>query len=831
MKAFWIKPVKKNSSGQKKDYLRMLSAKPEKSGTDTFQELGADELRSRCDPSMFDFQTTKEVQGDDFTIGQERALKSINFGLHIKSKGFNIYVSGLPGTGRSSAIFNAVHRIAQDEPVPDDICCLFNFKNPGSPRLVTLPAGYGQQFRADMQELVRNLEIEIDNAFSGEAYERHNREIMDELDNEKDMLNEEIQNYAESKDSELKEMMSGVAVVPRYDGKAISEEDYDKLPREEKESIRQVQREVGDKLYAASRTIRQHQKQIEADLQEFDRRVILQAIGSLLEQMRVKYGVYGDITEYLEELRNDILQNGNLFKKEEKDDELFAAPQPDRELILDRYMVHVLIDNTDLSGAPVIYEQNPTYYNLSGSIEYKVQMGAFVTDHTMLRPGAVHRANGGYLIIEAQQILSDPVAWDTLKKILRYGEVKTENIAERYGLMPTAGLKPQPLAVSLKVILVGNPLIYQLLYSYDEEFVKIFKVKADFDDSLNKSGTSIRQYVSLIARICNEEKLRHCSSEAVAMIIDYSSRLAEHKQKLSAQFMDTIDLLREADYWASIRDCGTIEAIHVKEAFEERCYRSNTFEEKIQELIEENTIIIDTKGVEVGQVNGVSVIDLGDYLFGKPSRITAKTFIGPGNIINIEREAEMSGRIHSKGVLILSGYLGQTYAQDKPLAMSASICFEQHYEEIEGDSASSAELYCLLSSLSGLPLRQDLAVTGSVDQRGKIQPVGGINQKIEGFFKTCKLKGFTGTQGVLIPRSNIKHLMLSDEVVKGVRDGLFHIYSVCTIDEGLRILTGIEPGVPREDGTFPEGSVHSLVNQKLRKFASVVINFEREGKE
>jgi len=824
VKAFW-----KKETCKKVNKAALRTRKDLVTEADELVELKPEDLRKNCDPSIFDFKSTLDVSIEEETIGQKRALEAIDFGLHIKSRGYNLFICGVPGTGKSSTVMKALYRVAAGEPVPGDICYLYNFNNPESPRVVCFPPGEGRKFKQEMAAFVRDLGVEIEKAFSSGDYERQKRVVIECLEDERELINDQIQHYAESRDSELKQMLNGVAVVPRHDGHPITEEEYIQLPQKERESIKRVQREVGEKVYEASKKMDQRQKQIDAELKNLDRNVALEAIGYYLESIKQRFGVYGDITDYLNELLEDILANLQVFKKEDGPEPLIQMMEQGPETLLQRYAVNLLVDNSEMKGAPVIVEKSPTYYNLNGFIEYRMQMGAFTTDYMMIRPGAVHRANGGYLVLEAEQILGDPLAWDTLKKILRFNEIKIENMGERYGFVPTEGLKPQPLAVEMKVVVIGNPYIFQMLYAYDEEFVKLFKVKADFDESLDRSGSMIRQYISFIARICRDELLRPCTPGAVGKLIDHASRAAGHKEKLSAQLMETADVLREANYWASIKGCKQIEDTHIKLAGEQKCYRCNIIEEKIQELIEENTIIIDTEGSIAGQVNGVSVIDMGDYLFGKPSRITAKTFIGPGNIINIEREAEMSGRIHSKGVLILSGFLGHTYAQDKPLAMSASICFEQHYEEIEGDSASSAELYCLLSSLSGVPLRQDLAVTGSVDQRGRIQPVGGINQKLEGFFRTCRIKGFSGTQGVLIPHSNMRHLMLNDEVVKAVSEKIFHIYPVKTIDEGLKILTNVEPGVMQSDGKFPEGTVHYLVNKKLRKYASVVASFERDG--
>ncbi len=680
--------------------------------------LTLEELCCRFNPESLRFDSTTDLPVKHFSIGQEKALKAIEFGLKIKSRGFNVFVSGLAGTGKDSAILQQLDSIAKSESVPEDICYVYNHKHPHSPKPLYFPSGTGKKFKHEMQELLRKV-------------------------------------------------------------KEIFQNNYQK-----------------------------------------DNSQNLVAIDGLFKEVQKRFCTAKGLSDYLFALKDDLLKNIDKFRPDDflnKYNFLGAS---------EKYEINLLVDNSGTIGAPVVVERDPSYSNLFGYIQYRVENSFVAADHLSLQAGSVHRARGGYLILEVEEILGDLHAWNALKKLLRHGHTSIENSPERATTFPGAFLKPEPLSIDLKVILTGDPVFYQTLYNNDDEFTRIFKVKADFAEQLSKTDEIIDGLVSFVARICNEENLRHCDRTAVARIIDYSSRLAEHKQRLSAQFEKIADLLREANFHACCHGCSYVTGEHIKTACEALKYRNNTMEEKIYGLIEDRTLYLDTTGWETGQVNGVSIVNNGDYVFGVPSRITARTFIGAGNIINIEREAEMSGKIHAKGVLILSGYLGQTYAQDKPLALSASICFEQHYEEIDGDSASSAELYCLMSSLSCLPLRQDIAVTGSVDQRGFIQPVGGINIKIEGFFKACQLKGLSGTQGMIIPKENVKNLMLCDEILEAVRKNMFHIYVVSTIEQGLQILTGKDPGKISIDGSFQSDTIHFLVNQKLRDYASVVASYD-----
>lgn len=784
-------------------------------------ELNSLDLKNECDPAIFDFETTDQISVEDKMIGQERALSAIEFGLNMKSQGYNLYVAGITGTGRNTAIIRAVKELAKNEPVPDDLCYLYNFEKPDEPKALKLPAGLGSQFKKDTEELVKDLETEIQKAFLSEDYERHKKIILDRFEEDKEKLNLESEKFARQKGFLLQQTLTGLMVVPIVKGRPATEMAYEKLPEEEKARLKKEEDQVHERLYDHSRRIRELWRETKGEIEELDKRVGLYATGHLIDELRRKYTDQPQILEHLDDIQKDILENLDSFKKEGKPELALLPAGRGEEDILKKYVVNLLVDNSNTKGAPVIIEQNPNYYNLVGHVEYRPQFGVLTTDFTLIKAGASHKANGGYLILQAHELLRDYFAWSALKKIMLYKTVKIENVAELYGFAPTAGLKPEPMPVDLKVVIVGNPLIYHLLYVYDEDLRKLFKVKVDFDTSNKRIPSLIHQYAHFIAAKCKEENLMSFRKDAVAQIVNYGSRLISHKEKLSARFLEIVDIMRESDYWAKREGATLIERRHVKKALEEKFYRSNLIEETIRELIQENTLIIDTEGRKTGSINGISVLDLGDYTFGRPSRITAVTFSGKGGIVNLERQVKMSGNIHSKGVLILSGYLGSKYAQDKPLALSASVCFEQLYEEVEGDSASSTELYCLLSSLSGLPLRQDIAVTGSVDQQGRVQPVGAINEKIEGFYEVCRVKGLTGTQGVIIPKENVKHLMLKDELIEAAAQGKFHIFSVETIDEGIEILTGVESGRLQPDGSYPKDTVNYRVNEKLKAYADL----------
>lgn len=817
MRSFWSRIAKTGVP----EVCSTAVSKKELCNTVPVSRLSENDLCCKHDPQFFKFKTTADISVNSSTVGQDQALNAIEFGIRMKSKGFNIFVAGAAGTGKNFAILEKVNGFANSEPVPEDICSLYNFKLPQSPLVLFFPAGFAKEFKMDMENSIKSILKRIKEAFCSEKYEMQCHLIEKAFQNEKKRLDKQLKSYSEIKECELKYNRKIGTSQTLFDEESLSNEELVYTNKVQKSDNADNQ-QVNDPIFDISRTIRLKQRQTDVEICETDRRTISDILGKTLSGVDDKYRHINGILQYLDDLKEDFIKDIEVYKPYNFPEESNVV---DLTEIPEKYLVNILVDNSETKGAPVIVENNPSFSNLFGSIDYRMQNSSVTVDHLSLLAGSVHRARGGYLIIEIEEILGDLRAWNALKKLLRHGECRIENASEHMGLIPVINLRPQPIPVDLKIILTGDPMFYQTLYSQDDEFERLFKVKADFVEQIEKSDSVLFGLSSFIARVCEEEKLKHCDRTAVSRVIEFSSRLADHKERISAKFVKIADLLREANYYATQKCSSYISEEHINFACEEQKKRNRIHEERIFALIEDGSVYIDVSGSEVGQINGVSIINTGDYTFGVPSRITVKTFTGSGNIINIEREAEMSGKIHAKGILILSGYLGQTYAQDKPLALSASICFEQHYEEIDGDSASSAELYCLLSSLSGVPLRQDIAVTGSVDQRGRIQPVGGINCKIEGFFKTCFIKGLTGTQGMIIPSANVKNLMLGDEIIEAVKKGQFHIYPVSSIEEGLQILTGKDPGAVLEDGSFEPDTIHFLVNQKLRDYASVIASY------
>ncbi len=604
------------------------------------------------------------------------------------------------------------------------------------------------------------------------------------------------------------------------DGQPISREAYEELPEEKKKELQEKNQSLQGELGQVMGQVRKLEKEANERVRELDKEMAVLAIGHLVEDLRERYKQYGEIARYLDKVQNDVVERLDELRAPERD--AVAIPglgKLAREDVYDRYRINIVVSNKDTEGAPVVVENNPTYYNLIGRIDYRARLGGMTTDFTMIKPGALHKANGGYLVVQAYDLLTSPQAWDALKKTIRAREVRIENLGEQLSPVPTATLKPEPIPVDVKVILVGLPYIYYLLFNLDEDFRQLFKVRADFTVQMDRTDEHVRSYARFIAAQVAEKGLRHFHRSGVAKVIEYGSRLEEHQGKLSTRFLDVGDVVTEASYWAGKDGAKYVQAKHVQKAIDQKIYRSSLLEEQIRDLIAEGTLLISAAGRTCGQINGLSIATLGDYSFGRPSRITARTAFGQAGVVNVEREIALSGRIHSKGVLILAGYLAGKYAQDKPLALTASLTFEQTYDEVEGDSASSAELYALLSSLSGLPLRQDIAVTGSVNQWGEVQPIGGVNAKVEGFFDVCKVIGLTGEQGVMIPEANVRHLMLREDVVRAVKRGRFHLYAVRTIDQGIEILTGMPAGERRPDGSYQPGTVSRLVDDRLREYA------------
>jgi lon-related putative ATP-dependent protease len=794
------------------------------------RELTAAELWKACDPSQFDFESTESLPEKILIIGQQRAVQAIDFGMGIASYGFNVYALGNTGTGRTTTIRTFLDRIASDEPVPSDWIYVNNFAAPNQPNAISLPPGTAVDFRHDMQELVSDLLREIPRAFESEDYEKQKEKIIREMQEQRNEQFAALEHKVNERGFTLLKTAMGLGIAPVLNGQVLTPEAYQKLDEKTQQDIERRQQLLQSEMAETMRSIRELEKATKRKLQGFDREIADFAVGHLIEDLRQKYGHLEELPAYLKAVQADIVDNVQGFKgiEEEAAEGLTAAMQASqRKSMLKRYTINVIVDNSQQLGAPVIFEPNPTYGNLIGRIEHRSEFGALVTDFTMIKAGCLHRANGGYLVVEVRSLLTNSLVWDALKRSIKNRRIRTEEMGTQMQLVSTVTLEPEPIPLDVKVLLIGDPMTYYLLHEYDEDFRKLFKVQADFGTYFDRSPESCRQYAQFVAARCHEEGLLPFDRGAVARIVEYGSRLAGHQQKLSTRFGEIADVVREASYWARHRDGAQTAAGDVQKAIDQRIYRSNRAEEQIQELLDEGTLRVDVDGEAVGQVNGLSVLTLGDYTFGRPSRITVRTYTGKSGVVSLEREAKLSGRIHDKGLLTLTGYLGGKYALDAPLSLSASISFEQLYDEIEGDSASSTELYALLSSLSGLPLRQGIAVTGAVDQQGNVLPIGGANEKIEGFFETCRNRGLTGQQGVLLPEKNVVSLMLRADVRQAVEDGQFRIYPVRTIDEGIEILTGTPAGERQQDGTYPEDSVHGRVIARLEEIAE---NLESKGK-
>ncbi|HBT20785.1 MAG TPA: ATP-dependent protease [Peptococcaceae bacterium] len=800
------------------------------------KKLSAEKLAAKCDPNVFEFSNTSEISPlSGGVIGQERAVKAMDFGLKVKQAGYNLFLTGPAGTGKTTYAETKVKEIAEKEETPGDLCYVYNFEQPDHPLSLELKSGQGPIFKSDMQELIQDLKSEIKSRFDSDDYEERRNQIIRKYDAQMSDLWYSMENMAKERGFSIQKTPTGIFTVPTdEEGKPMPKEEFLKLPEDIQKEINARAQEVQAEVNEILRKLRHVEKMMRTELKKLEQETGLYAAGYLINLMKDKYRDFPKVVNYLDQVLEDVIENLDDFRIEDEGQSGSEPMHRDQQQKFKRYEVNVLVDNGKTKGAPVVIERNPTYYNLMGRVEHKSSFGTMVTDFTLIKPGAVHLANGGYLIIQAADILANPGAWQALKRTLKTQKAWIENLGEQYSAIAFATLKPEPIDVKLKVIMIGNAYLYHLMYAYDEDFKKLFKVRVDFDYEMQRDKTRLEEYAAFVCRYCTENNLRHLEAPAMAKIIEYSSRLASDQEKLSARFHKITELLVEADYWAAQNGNEYITKLDVMKAIEEKIFRSNLVEEKIQEEIAKGSIILNVDGEAVGQVNGLAVLQMGDYAFGKPNRITARVHLGQRGIINIERETEMSGPIHSKGILILSGFLAGRYAKDKPLSLTASITFEQLYDGVEGDSASSAELYALLSELSGVPINQGIAVTGSVNQFGEIQPIGGVNEKIEGFYLTCKLKGLTGRQGVIIPKRNVKNLMLKDEVIDAVEKGKFHIWAIDTIDEGIEILTGVEAGERGPDGSYPEGTINWLVDKKLQQMAEDLRRFgegedEEEG--
>jgi lon-related putative ATP-dependent protease len=783
-------------------------------------QLPIEKLRNVCDANFMHCESTKDLVPLSEIIGQERAVRALKFGLGIKDHGFNVFIAGYPGTGRKTAVKNFVEAQAKTQPVPPDWCYVNNFGNQYEPKAIKLPAGKGKEFREEMKNFIENVKTALPKAFESEDYVARREATIKTLEDQRKQLIDELSTKAQREGFVIQTTPIGILLIPVLDGKPLSEEEMLALPQKTKEKISEKREKLETEFRNTMRQLIDMERKIHEALKKLNKEVALYALGNQVESLMEKYVATTEVTAYLKEVENDILDNLQQFIRRGEPEQALPFPMPWlKEEPYKKYEVNLVIDNSNITGAPVVVETNPTYHNLLGRTEKEAQFGALTTDFSMIRPGAIHRANGGYLIVPVEELLRNPLSYDGLKRDIRDSKMSIEEPEERYGFLSVKTLKPQPIPLTAKVILIGTPYLYQLMFSLDPDFQELFKIKAEFDTTMPRTDEKVQQYAAFVCGLCDREGLKHLDGSGLAKLVEFSSRIIEDQYKLSTQFSAIADIVRESNYYATQDNVQFITGAHVRKAIEEKIYRSKLIQEKIQEMITRGFFLIDTVDQKVGQVNGLSVMGLGDFSFGTPSRVTASIGLGREGVIDIEREAKMGGPIHTKGVLILSGYLNDKYARDKPLSLSARLVFEQNYGGVEGDSASSTELYSILSSLSGLPIKQNLAVTGSVNQKGEVQAIGGVNEKIEGFYELCKAKGLTGEQGVMIPDSNVQNLMLKEEVVEAVKAGKFNVYSAKTIDEGIEVLTGVKAGQRRPDGTYEEGTVNYLVNKQLADMA------------
>jgi lon-related putative ATP-dependent protease len=806
----------------------------------SIKPLEPSHLCHRCDPKQFKFKTTDDLEDLPDVIGQPRAVEAIGFGMVIERDGYNIFALGAAGTGKYTLVRRFFERQAKDEPVPSDWCYVNSFEQTHKPDAIQLPPGRGVELREDMEHLVDGLQAVLSAAFESEEYQTQRQVITQEFQDRQGKAFEELQEVAKEHGVALIRTPAGLAVAPVHEGEVMTPEQVQELSEEERKKLEAKVNELQGELQKVLRLVPGWQREMRERIDELSREMANVAVGDQLEELRAKYAEFERVVDYLNDVQKDVVENARdllSLEGETGPGQQGGGHQRPRgeSPLLRRYRVNVLVDNGELEGAPVVHEDNPTYQNLIGRMENIAQMGALLTDYNLIKPGALHRANGGYLILDARKVLLQPYSWEGLERALQYNQVRIESVGQMLSLISTVSLEPEPIPLNVKVALLGDPLLYYMLWQADPDFGELFKVTADFDERMERNAETQMQYARMIATMARKEGLRPFDREAVARVIERSARMVGDSQKLSTRMHGIIDLLREADYWAERSGNGVVKAADVQKAIDTKIYRSDRLRERVQEGILRGSILIDTTGEKVGQINGLSVVGLGGFAFGRPTRITAGVRMGEGSVVDIEREVELGGPIHSKGVLILTGFLGARYARERPLSLSASLVFEQSYGGVEGDSASSAELYALLSAISGVPVKQSLAVTGSVNQYGQVQVIGGVNEKIEGFYDLCNARGLSGEQGVLIPVGNVEHLMLRQDVIEAVEQAKFHIYPIETIDQGIEVLTGVPAGEMGEDGAYPEGSINCLVERRLTELAEKRAEFKSskgsEGKE
>ena len=787
-------------------------------------ELNYKNLKISCDPSIFKFKTTEELDNIETGIGQERGIKALEFGLNVDINGYNLYLEGPAGVGKTMYTKHYLDKISKKQKTPCDWCYIYNFENPNEPIALPLHAGQGKEFKVQMDAFIKDIKNDLKNTFNNEDFEKEKALIAQTYEEKREALMVKLNKKSEKYGFQVKSAQNGIYMMPIINGKAIEQEEFEKLDDETKQNFEDNSSIVREQILQVISEIKNIEQESQKKLSEWQSNVALLTINAHINYIRSKFKRNKKISTFLENIKKDILKNIDYFLAEPQNEtQQMPGPRPEPPKPWENYRVNLFIDNSAQEGAPVIMDSNYSYHNIFGKLEYENYYGSLKTDYTMLKPGLLHKANGGYIIFQAHDLIENSVCYEGLKKALRQKQLLIENTADPRSPMVMVSLKPEPIPLDLKVIIVGDEQIYQTLLAVDYDFRKLFKIKVEFEDSSDNTEENMNKLARFIHGFCEQEQLPHLDPSAVAKIMEYSSRLADNQDKLSTRFNDLAQIIGEAATWAKMKKSKIVTAEFVDMALSERANRIKKYDSMYTEMIKENTLLIDTTGAKVGQINGLTIMNIGDYMFGKPVKITATTYTGKNGVINIEREVDLSGSTHSKGVYILSGYLGEKFAQDIPLSLIASICFEQLYNGVDGDSASSTELYAILSSLSGVPINQSFAVTGSVNQKGEIQPIGGVNEKIEGFFQICKMRGLDGTHSVMIPIQNQKNLNLSNEVVDAVKNGLFHIYAISTIDEGIELLTGVPAGKKDSNGNFPAGTINYLAYEKLKKYADIKI--------
>jgi predicted ATP-dependent protease len=799
-----------------------------------------EELRLEQDAAAFGFECTDELVPLTEFIGQDRALRSLQFGLGVDKAGYNIFVTGLTGTGKATAILEHIQkavetqRAAAEPGRPDDWCYVYNFDEPDRPNAIRLPAGTARSLREQLEELLSSVRRNLTRAFASEEYEHQRREAFERGQQQAQPLMEQAQADAEAAGFVLRFSPTGVNLLPMIEGKAMSPDAFAALGAAERRAIETRQKDVSAAVNEVGERLRFIERAVNRQLQALDRHIAEAVMTGSFDAVDKQFESDEEVLRFLQQLREFALTSADLLRERDgaATEQAAAVPgamgQPDPFVA---FRCNVFVDNATATGPPIIAEPNPSWTNLFGRIERRAFLGTYLSDHVMLKPGAVHRANGGYLILNLVDVMTKPGSWDGLKRLIRTREARLEDPMEQYGYLTPQTLRPEPIPIDLKLVVMGDPMSYFLLSAYDEEFWEMFKVKADFDYQIERTPENALAYAGFICACAQREGLRHFDRGAVATLIEHGSRMVDDREKLSARFGRLRDLVVEADYWAGLAGAPRVAPAHVEQAINERVYRLNLVEERLRDLIRRGVIIVDVDGAVAGQVNGLAVLDFGDYSFGRPSRITARTFLGQRGVTSIDRESQLSGKIHDKGVLTLSGYLGWKYAQDRPLSLSAAISFEQGYDAVDGDSASLAELCAVLSSLADAPIRQDLAITGSINQKGEVQPIGGLNQKIEGFHDVCRAIGFTSRQGVVIPERNRHNLMLRKDILDSVRGGNFSVYAVDNVNQAIELLTGVAAGDRQPDGAYPEGSINARVDTRLKEMGEAMRQFGRRPKD